>query len=248
MGLFRKFVDLNVRLSRGFENLFTFNADGQLLLSKLFLSLEPHHRVADVGGGKKPAKRLEGIKDPKVAVYDGFDISKEELLIARDLYTDIFELDLTKDQTGKTKQYDVVICLNTLEHVTDTASSIETLAHMVDDNGTLYLKLPCRYAMFAKLNLMMPNELKRKIMHTVYPHKVGDGFKAYYDRCTPNQIIEICRQNGLVLQEKSLIKWTSYFSFLFPVYVVWRFVTMIQNIVISDYCEAFELVLVKKAP
>lgn len=247
--LFRKFVNANVYISEKFENLFPFNADGKILLEKLFQTVQPDQSIADVGGGKKPAKFLEAIEvTPVSAIYDGYDISKEELLIAKDLYTDIYEIDLTKDSDNFPRKYDFVICLNTLEHVTDARISIRTLSKMLEDGGVLYLKLPCRYAMFAKLNLMLPNELKRKVMHTVFPHKIGDGFKAYYDRSTPHQIIEICEANGLQLQEKSLIKWTSYFSFFFPLYVVWRMITVVQNAVISDYCEAFELTLVKISP
>ena len=47
---------------------------------------------------------------------------------------------------------------------------------------------------------------------------------------------------GLEIEEIRLIKWSSYFSFFFPLYIFWRLVTIMQNLLIDDYCESFEIV------
>lgn len=182
-----------------------------------------------------------------VQLYDGFDIDLDELRLAEDFYTGIFRVDLTEDAPSKNRQnYDYVICLNTLEHVRDAASSINNLVKMLDADGTLYLKLPCRHALFAKLNKALPQNIKRAILHSIYPQKSGDGFKAYYDKSTPSEIKKILEDNGLEVQELNLIKWSSYFSFLFPLYLVWRLAACIQNAMIQDYCESFEIVAKKR--
>lgn len=242
----RKFIALNVSLSGKFEKVFSFNSDDAILLRKFCETFGSDIRVADVGGGKKPAKNIVGAELPSEITYDGYDISLDELQIAKEHYSDIFQLDLTDESSTPQKQYDAVICLNTLEHVRDVSSSIQTLSHMVADGGKLYLKLPSRYALFAQLNLLLPNDLKKKILHKVFPHKSGDGFPAYYDKSTPNRIVEICKENNLQLVEKNLVKWSSYFSFFLPLYVMWRLLTLMQNLLISDYCESFEVTFVKK--
>lgn len=239
--MIRQFINANVRAAQWIEGVLGFNADDSIILRDLFASLEPGKRVADVGGGKKPAKAIIGATLPADTVYDGFDISLDELEIAKDQYTNIFQLDLTQPNTLPDHKYDVIICLNTLEHVTDARASLETLIGMLNDGGTLYLKLPSRQAMFARLNLLLPNALKRKILHAVFPHKSGDGFPAYYDQSTPDKIAAICADLGLSVQEKNLVKFSSYFTFFLPLYLVWRLVTLIQNAVLADYCESFEL-------
>lgn len=243
----RKFIDWNVRLSRKCEALLRFNSNDSIILRALLEGLDDNLRVADVGGGKKPAKRIIGATLKSGTTYDGFDISLEELTQARDQYSGIFQLDLTSPASQPSDKYDVIICLNTLEHVTDAAASIATLSKMLNNGGTLYLKLPSRHAMFEELNLVLPNEFKRKMLHAIFPQKIGDGFPAYYDKSTPTKITAICNKLGLDLQDKNLVKFSSYFTFFFPLYLVWRLITMVQNLVISDYCESFELRFVKSS-
>jgi SAM-dependent methyltransferase len=240
-----KFLKLNIFLSKYFEKIFPFNSNDKILLFRLLSKLKFQQSIADVGGGKKPAKNIVEVKiNPKI-IYDGYDISIDELIVARHHYDGVFELDLTKKQFEMPRQYDIVICLNTLEHVNDVSMSIAALSKMLKNEGKLYLKLPSKHAIFAKLNLLLPNEFKKTLMHKIFPHKVGDGFKVYYDKSTPKQIIAICEENGLQLVEMNLVKWSSYFSFLFPLYIIWRCVSICQNIFISDYCESFEVVFIK---
>ncbi|MDZ7705611.1 MAG: methyltransferase domain-containing protein [Trueperaceae bacterium] len=244
---FRIFVNFNVALSKKFEKLFSFNSNGHLLLTRLFNSIEPNQSIADVGGGKKPAKNIVGNALISQCRYDGYDLSLEELSLAKSLYTDIYQLDLTDMESEFSHRYDVVICLNTLEHVNDVTKAIYTLSKMLGTGSQLYIKLPCKYAMFAQLNLIIPNDIKKGIMHKVYPKKSGDGFKVHYDKAHPNRIIKEFEARNFTLREKNLVKWSSYFSFFFPLYVVWRLITLFQNLLISDYCESFELIFIKDA-
>ena len=82
-------------------------------------------------------------------------------------------------------------------------------------------------------------------MHVVFPSKTGDGFRAYYDKSTPNEMSKVCTENGLEVIDMAYKKSSSYFSFFFPLYALWRLYTLIQSVVISDYCESFEIILKK---
>lgn len=246
MSTIRKFINLNIKLSMSFERLFNFENSDKKLIEKFLKSFQKDFSIADVGGGKKPAKKLIGINTDGYGVYDGYDISLDELKEARKEYTNIYEIDLTDKSFKAEKKYDRVICMNTLEHVSDTDISIRNLTNMLNDNGILYLKLPCSHAIFSKLNLLLPNEFKKRLLLRVYPSKIGDGFPAFYDKSTPEEITSICKKNHLDILEVNLIKWSSYFTFFFPIYFIWRIAALIQNKFLSDYCESFEIIAIKK--
>lgn len=245
----RAFINLNIFLSNSFENkFFSFNKNDKILLFKFFNKyVKKDSKIADVGGGKKPIKNLfDQTKISNEIVYDGYDISKKELEIARNKYTNFYKINLVKTNNKFAKKYDLIICLNTLEHLNDVTKGIKNITLMVKDEGRIYLKVPCKHAIFAKLNLILPNKLKNKIMHWIFPDKIGDGFPAFYDKVTPIEIIKIFRKEGFLLEEYSYVKWSSYFTFLFPLYFIWRIITLIQNLIIKDYCESFEMIFYKK--
>tara|TARA_B100000242_G_scaffold134864_1_gene95828 strand:+ start:163 stop:900 length:738 start_codon:yes stop_codon:yes gene_type:complete len=244
--MFRHFINFNIYLSKIFEKLFLFNKNDKLLLSSVFQKeIKTKFKIADVGGGKKPTKMITSINLPKEIIYDGYDIDLEELEIAREAYNNIYQLDLNKPQYNN-KIYDLIICLNTLEHVEDVTTAISNLELMTKKGGKIYVKLPCKYALFTRLNLIIPNKLKNRIMHKIFPSKKTDGFPAFYDKSTPNEIINIFKNLDLEIESINLVKWSSYFSFFFPLYIIWRFITIFQNIFIKDYCESFELIFNKK--
>jgi len=241
--MIRGFINLNIKLSSLLERLFAFEKNDAVLLNDFFDGFDKTTTVADIGGGKKPAKCLIDRKKCDVEIYDGYDIDMKELCQAKEHYDNIYKTDLTDiSDELLVKKYDKIICLNTLEHVDDATKSIDILAHMLNQGGSIYLKLPCKHAVFAKLNLALPQEIKKKILHFIFPHKSGDGFKVIYDKSSPKEYIKMLEDVGFEIEEIRLIKWSSYFSFFFPLYVVWRLITVVQNSVIDDYCESFEIV------
>ena len=241
--MIRVFINFNVQLSALFEKIFFFEKNDGVLLNKLFDKFDRKSLVADVGGGKKPAKIILKRQDIDVASYDGYDIDIEELNLAKEHYNEIFRIDLKERLNERlVKKYDYVICLNTLEHVDNAAEAIKNLSIMLNQDGCIYLKLPCNHAVFTKLNLVLPQEFKKRLLHFLFPNKSGDGFPAFYDKSTPNEYRTLLEDCGFQVQEIRLIKWSSYFSFFFPFYAFWRLITLVQNLVIKDYCESFEIV------
>ena len=103
-------------------------------------------------------------------MYDGYDIDMGELCLAKEHYDNIYELDLTDviDELS-VKKYDKIICLNTLEHVRDAATSIHNISNMLNQDGSIYLKLPCKHAVFAKINLSLNQEIKKKYCTSYSP-------------------------------------------------------------------------------
>ncbi len=206
---------------------------------------EVAHEVADVGGGKKPFVQAYG-KGVDERRYVGIDIDPDELKAApAGTYTETRVVDLLDPPQDLDGQFDLVICRNTLEHVTNNEIAVGSLVALLRPGGRCFIKLPCRKAAFAKLNTKLPNEFKRRLMHWVFPGKSGDGFPAYYDRCTPAEMRGLLNAHGMVVRAESRRYWSSYFSFFFPIYFIWRLFTILQYMFDEDYCESFAIVFEK---
>lgn len=241
-----RFIRWNTKLCRGFDGLFPF-ARTPVTLGRhdpkiLFVE---RTSIADIGGGKKPFSGLRGL-DPAGKRYAGMDLDPDELAAApAGSYSETHVVDLLDPPAALSEQFDFVICRHTLEHVTDTEKAIATLVRLLRPGGVCFIHLPCRKALFARVNLMLPNETKRRIMHRVFPQKSGDGFPAYYDRCTPSQIGALVAANGAEVVAESRRYWSSYFSFFLPLFMIWRMLTALQYAFDRDYCESFSIVFVK---
>lgn len=247
MKMIRWFIDLNKRLSSSLDSLLP-QESGKSVYQDLLDSIRPGDAIADIGGGKKPARILLGFGGKEdYRLYDGFDIDMEELDQARDLYTNVYQLDITKDVGRFMGVYDKVICKSTLEHVLDEEAAMRGLASLLKDGGELYIMVPYRYACFAMLNRVLPNDLKKRILHYLFPNKVGDGFPAYYLNCTASKMRESAEKAGLSFDGINKFYYSTYFTFFFPFYLVWRAITGIQYLFDRDYCERFEILFKKES-
>lgn len=247
MQMIRRFINLNKRLCSSLETLLP-QESGKSIYPKLVEDIKPGDAIADIGGGKKPARILLGFGGKEdYRLYDGFDIDMDELDQARDLYTNVYQLDITKDVGAFRGVYDKVICKSTLEHVLDEDAAMRGLASLLKDGGELYIMVPYRYACFAVLNRLLPNEFKKRLLHYLFPNKIGDGFPAYYLNCTASSMRESAEKAGLQFDGLNKFYFSTYFTFFFPFYLVWRLITGVQYLVDRDYCERFEI-LFRKDP
>lgn len=140
------------------------------------LPLETYHqrRVADVGCGPGYflwlLHRILTIENYQPAVMVGFDYSLAALEVARRLlpqaefhYMDIYELVLDV-------QFDVVVCMDVLEHLLYPDRALHNLTRMVAPGGVLMLAVPNgRYDHFAgHINFWSP-ESWRVFLETTCP-------------------------------------------------------------------------------
>ncbi|MBB5985651.1 methyltransferase domain-containing protein [Sphingobium lignivorans] len=242
-----RFAAANSWLARQFDRLVPYppRQIGTLAPNELKPMFEEAHSVADVGGGKKPYAYIAGL-DAGGKVYVGLDFDPEELKNAPpSTYSETAVLDICAPDAAQFGRFDLIVCRSTLEHVTDNAAAIAGLAALLAPGGKCFVRLPCRRAAFAQLNLRLPNEAKRRMMHAVFPHKKGDGFPAFYNRCLPSQIRRLALAQGLeVIAERRTYR-STYFSFFLPFYLLWRLVGTVQYVADKDYCESFEMVFRK---
>jgi len=249
--LMHRFIALNQRLSWGIDRLLLpdrMRLDGNKDFKATIIPdlLRPGLRVYDLGGGSNPYLDEDTRNAMGLSVV-GLDISAAELAAAPPgAYDRTIAADLcTFRGLGDA---DLVICQATLEHVPDTAGAIRAIAETLAPGGMAALFLPSRNAIFARLNLLLPEGLKRRLLFALFPQKAlgHDGFKAYYDRCTPADLEKLARDNGLVLVERRLYWVSSYFSILTPVFLLWRLWQGLFRLVAGDQAaETFALVLTK---
>jgi len=177
--------------------------------------------VYDVGGGKRPffstmEKRRLGVK------VIGVDISADELSMAPEgAYDETVCADVTTYRGNG--DGDLAVCCTLLEHVRDTEPAIACLASLLREGGTALVFVPSRNALFARLNLLLPERAKRALLFGLFPEKrEAQGFPSYYDQCTPRRIQELGVAHGLELVKAEYYFKSSYFSFFLPFYVLWR--------------------------
>jgi len=223
--LIRKFIELNRRASRYLNSFLPVSVtqDGNVFFLNEILpyAFAPGQVVFDIGGGAQPyvdtkLKQRFGLRTT------GIDISREELEAAPPgTYDEIVVADISTLRLQS--EADVVICQATLEHLADTEGAVKAIADLMQPGAKAYFFAPSRNAVFARINLLLPQRLKEKLLYTVSP-EVEDhqGFPARYDKCTPREIEKLFNDCELEIVERHLFWMSSYFMILTPVFVLWR--------------------------
>ena len=109
-----------------------------------------------------------------------------------------------------------------LEHVNDVESAFQAISSILKPGGLALIFVPSRNAVFARLNIILPQNLKKAILHSIYPNtRRNQGFPSYYDRCTPSAFKTLAKSNDLFLVDARYYYISSYFSCFFPLYLIW---------------------------
>lgn len=251
MSLLRTFINANIGLSKWFDRQFlppSFLKDGNRdFITEIVPSyLRQEMKIYDVGGGKQPFVDTE--KKAALGLYVvGVDISQSELDRAPvGAYDEAVCADIANVQGHA--DGDLVICQAVLEHVRDTEGAMRSIASMLKPGGKALIFVPSKNAVFARLNVLLPENIKRKILYGIYPNaRAAQGFPSFYHRCTPDDFIAMAKHNGMAEVESRYYYISSYFSFLFPIYLVWRlWVVLFKSTAGHQAAETFSMVLVKE--
>lgn len=226
MNTVRRFIEWNRKLSWKFDSWFIpqkFCIDGNRDFIDSFARkhLKEGLHVFDIGGGKNPYVN-RATKDRLALTVVGVDIDAGELARAPDgLYDRTVCADITAYSGDGTA--DLVICQALLEHVKDVNAAFASINSILKPGGKAIIFVPSRNAVFARLNLLLPEKLKRWLLFAIFPQSRRDqGFPSYYNRCTPEDFRAMAESYGLKETEFRPYFQSTYFSFFFPVYAVWR--------------------------
>ena len=247
--ILRSFIRWNIRCSNAFDRLLPedYRVDGNSDFRRGFVDrwLRPGVRIADIGGGKNPFINA-GRKVELGAYVTGIDISASELANAPvGAYDATVCADIGRYQG--TADADLCICQAVLEHVQDVEAAFHSIAGTLKVGGVALIFVPSRNAVFARLNLLLPEGLKRWMLHTIFPQSASDqGFRSYYDRCTPRDFTRLAAASGMVVEEARHYYVSAYFTFLVPLHMVWRaWVVLFRRVAGTQADETFSMALRK---
>jgi len=221
----RLLIKTQIYLSRRFDSRLSekFRTDGMRDFMDSFVPryLEAHLRVYDVGGGKNPAIDLPTKAGLGITLV-GLDIDEDELSqAAHGVYDETICADITEYE-GR-QDADLVVCKAVLEHVVSVERALASISSILKIGGRAIIFVPSRNAVYSRLNLILPQDLKVKLLSLFNPDGVGaEGFPAYYDRCTPKDFSTIASCYGMEVIESRLYFSSGYFSYFFPAHLLWR--------------------------
>ena len=175
-------------------------------------NLSENKVILDVGGGKKcsfasDARKFEGIK------LIGLDVSQEELDYNHDLDEKIvFDISSGERVPLDDASIDMITSSSVLEHLQNLENSIKEIHRILKPGGKFISVIPCKFALFAIINQILPNWLARKILFSI----IG-GFKAYYDRCYYPALQKLLSKCGFAPAKFAFqYNQSSYFAFFLP--------------------------------
>ncbi len=248
-----RFFEVNRRISRSLNGLLPsrLSIDGNSHFLRVVLprALSAGQTVFDLGGGSQPfvtpdVKRRLGL------TVAGLDIDHRELAAApRGSYDRTIVADLCGFQGDG--DADVVICQSALEHVPSAAAAMRAIGSILKPGGTAYIFCPCRNALYAKLNLILPDRVKHHLLSAALPAAALDhqGFRAFYDECTPSRLERLAAANDLIVAERHLFWVSTYFMNFVPAFLFWRIWQAGAYLLTRrDAAETFILVLRKQQP
>ncbi|MBI4293883.1 MAG: methyltransferase domain-containing protein [Betaproteobacteria bacterium] len=202
--------------------------------------------IYDLGGGKNPFISLDQKKALSATVV-GLDICENELSRAPDgVYDRTIVHDIATFRGHE--DADLVLCRAVLEHVRNTAGAIEAISSILRPGGKALIFVPSRNALYARLNKLLPEHVKKMLLFAIYPGTKRDhGFPAFYDQCVPSQLVAVSKKYGMEVAEERYYFISYYFFFCFPCYIIWRiWLVLFWIIKGNDAAETFSVVLVKK--
>lgn len=223
--LLRRATELQTRVSTAIDQLLPprFRVYGRQYYRETLVPryLARGQTVYDVGGGANPFLAPE-TKARLGARVVALDISASELERAPEgSYDESKCADIAAFRGAG--DADVVICQSVLEHVRDVRGAFHSLSSILKPGGRALVFVPNRNSLFARLNRLLPEPIKRRILFTLYPEKrLTSGFPAYYDRCTPSDFHAMATETGMTVETEEHFYICSYFFGILPAYVMWR--------------------------
>jgi len=240
------FFELNRRFCVAFNQLLPvhLNVDGNAFFLRKMVPeiLRSDIKMYDIGGGSLPCiSESEKVRHRIELV--GFDISQDELDAAPPgLYDEKIVADLTRYR-GRADA-DVIVCQSVLEHVQDNENSVAALATFLKPGGEIHIFVPCRNALFARLNLALPQSFKMRLLEYMHPGS-GEhmGFPVRYDKCTPKKLGALLEKNGFEIVNRKLFWKSAYFNSFIPAFLFWRLWQVVLYVFIQkEAAETFVLV------
>lgn len=188
-----------------------------------YMNAKDGQLIVDLGGGKGCS----------FAKYKDTNIQTK--IVAVDICEDELKLNQEVDETRlanivgclpfEEDEADIVSSRWVLEHVSDMDSFVIEAKRILKKGGYSVHLGASKFAPYAVLNRLLPNELSRKILYFLgsrgFKHFNNSGFVAFYDRCYYSAIKSLFETNNLEIVDIQVNYYQSdYFSFFVPLFLL----------------------------
>ena len=174
--------------------------------------------VLDIGGGKRCAFAEECRKHEGIKII-ALDVSAEELAFNNDVDEKIvFDITSGKRVPLENESVDMVTSSSVLEHLNNLENAVREVSRILKPGGKFISLLPCKFALFALINQLLPHWIARKVLFAIKPEAKGfGGFIAFYDRCYYPALKNLLSRNGFSdIDFMFDYNQAHYFSFFVP--------------------------------
>jgi 2-polyprenyl-6-hydroxyphenyl methylase/3-demethylubiquinone-9 3-methyltransferase len=248
--MMKHLLRLNVKISQSFDKILPQDmlefGTGYFDTVLMARHVQQDQCIMDIGGGKNPNISVAE-KHQKNLRYIGIDIDENELkAAAAGQYDAIMVADICNGVQVREKA-DLIIARALMEHVPDTRAALKTMGDLTKPGGEVIIFVPCRNAWFTLINRILPESFKLSLLRLCFPEKMHRlGFKAFYNRCTPDEMIENATASGFAVSELKIFYASRYFEIFFPLHIIWRIYQIcVRAFGFKNLCETFTLVLRK---
>jgi ubiquinone/menaquinone biosynthesis C-methylase UbiE len=179
--------------------------------------LGPGAVVLDVGGGRRCA--FAGVVPAGVRLV-AVDSSERELALNADVCEKVVA-DVCDRVPFPDASVDLVVSKHVMEHLPDTVSFVRESARVLKPGGWCVHFFPCRWAVFAVVNRLLPAGLARRVLAAVVPESAErERFRPVYDRCRAGAIRRVLEQAGFEgVRVRPGFYGSHYLGFFLPVYL-----------------------------
>jgi 2-polyprenyl-6-hydroxyphenyl methylase/3-demethylubiquinone-9 3-methyltransferase len=243
-------IDSQVRLTRRFDCLlpveFPVACDRDFLDDLAPRYLQPGALLYHAGGGKNPVIGRQLKSDLRLRNV-GLDIYDAELEAAprgplrRNHVRGYCRLPLAR----RRRSGDLPITFGSPQGRRPATAAISSI---LKPGGGALIYVPCRNAVFARMNPILPEGIKRRILFGVFPKMRRDhGSPACYNRCTPSGFDDLARWHALIPESRRLYFTRGRFRFCLPLHAVWRIqLLMFRWMAGTEAAETFAVIFRKE--
>ncbi len=248
MGIVRKFIDCNKKISNDFlrRHPLSHNENvNELYKEAVKKYIKDDSIIYDIGGGKH-CHYINEI-DKKNVYVCAVDISKEELEVNA-LVNEKIVSDVCKKIPLPYGQVDMITSSSVLEHLLDPQAFFLNASESLKAGGMFIHTCPSRYAIFAVINRILPQKLSRKVLFFFLPEaKRTSGFPAYYINLYYKKIKKMLKKAGLeLLYFIPQYRQCSYFSFFYPLFLLTYFWDFLMKKLKLKNMSAYFLIVARK--
>jgi len=134
-----------------------------------------------------------------------------------------------------------------MEHVKSAEEAFKGLHSILKNGGKAVIFLPSKYAAFARLNLLLPEDLKNKLLGYFFGVNAhNQGFPAYYDKASLKDYRKLAPKYGFKIIQFKPYYHSVYFIHFLPIHIIWRiWIMLFKFFSPNTAAETFTIVLEK---